>query len=131
VPPSPSPTFTAVPVASPTPAIRFVLGTWWKENNCYDLGVYGIVFDAQGNALKDITIEVLGEEKTYSTTSDGDGDYNIHLGSLLDHEDGATWYIQLKENGQIVSEKIQWNTSQDCNDEDKIQILHLEWKRKL
>lgn len=119
-----------MPAASPPPAIRFELGTWWKENNCYDLGVYGIVFDAQGNPLKGVTVEVIGEEETYSATSDGDGNYNIHLGSLPDHEDGATWYIQLKENGQIVSQKIEWTTSQDCDDTDDIQVLHLEWKRK-
>jgi hypothetical protein len=126
----PTPTFTAVPAATPTPAIRFELGTWWKENNCYDLGVYGLIFDAQGDPLEGITIEVVGEEDTYSDTSDSNGSYNIHLGTLLDHPDGAEWYVQLKEGGQIVSEPIEWNTSQDCDDTDEIQILRLEWKQK-
>ena len=120
----------AVPTATPVPAIRFELGTWWKENNCYDLGVYGIILDAQDNPLEGITVEVVGEEETYSATSDDDGNYDVHLGSLLDHPDDATWYVQLKEDGQIVSEKIEWNTSHDCEDEDEIQILHLEWRRK-
>jgi len=110
--------------------IRFELGSWWKQTNCYDLGVYGIIFDAQANPLQGITVEVIGEEDTYTATSDEDGNYDVHLGSLLDHPDGATWYVQLKENGQIVSKKIEWNTSQDCDGEDEIQILHLEWKRK-
>ncbi len=119
-----------MPADTPAPVIRFELGTWWKENNCYDLGVYGIVFDVQDNPLEDITIEVIGEEESYSATSDDDGNYDIHLGSLLDHPDDATWYVQLKEGNQIVSEKIEWNTSQNCDDEDEIQVLHLEWKRK-
>jgi len=92
--------------------------------------VYGIVFDAQDNRLEDVTIEVIGEEDTYSATTDDDGDYDIHLGSLLDHPDGATWYVQLREGDQIVSEKIEWNTSQNCDDEDDIQVLRLEWRRK-
>lgn len=126
----PAPSATAVPATTPAPAIRFELGTWWKENNCYDLGVYGLIFDAQDNRLEDITVEVIGEEDTYSETSDDDGEYDVHLGSLLDHPDDATWYIQLKDGDQIVSEKIEWNTSQNCDDEDDIQVLHLEWRRK-
>jgi hypothetical protein len=110
--------------------IRFDTGSWWKENHCYDLGVYGIVFDAQDKPLQGITIEVIGEEDSYSTTSDDDGDYDIHLGSLLDHPDGAKWLMQLRENNQIVSKPIEWNTSRDCEDEDNIQILHMEWKRR-
>lgn len=126
----PTPTLTGVPAATPAPTIRFELGTWWKENNCYDLGVYGIILDAQDNPLENITVEVIGEEETYSATSDDDGNYDVHLGSLLDHPDDATWYVQLKEGDQIVSEKIEWDTSQNCDDEDEIQILHLEWRRK-
>jgi len=105
------------------------LGTWWKENHCYDLGVYGIIFDAQDNPLMGITVEVVGEDETFTATSDEDGDYDIHIGALPDQPNGATWYIQLKENDQIVSERIEWETSQDCEDEDDIQILYLEWKR--
>lgn len=126
----PTPTFTPVPTATATPAILFELGAWWKENNCYDLGVYGVVTDAQDNALSGITIEVVHEDKIFTTTSDSDGAYNIYLGSLVDFEDGATWYIHLKESGQIVSEKLEWNTSRDCDDTDDIQVLRLEWKRK-
>jgi hypothetical protein len=118
-----------VPAATPAPTILFELGTWWKENNCYDLGVHGIIRDAQDNPLKGISVEVIGEEETYSEKSDGDGEYDIHLGTLLDHPDDATWYVQLKEGGQIVSEKIEWASSRDCEDEDMIQILRLEWKR--
>ena len=116
--------------ATPQPVMRFELGTWWKENNCYDLGVYGLILDVQDNSIEGITIEVIGAEDTYTATSDDDGSYDIHLGSLLDHPDGATWFVQLKENGQIVSQKIEWTTSQDCDDKDEIQVLHLEWKRK-
>jgi hypothetical protein len=135
IPPTPtlvpaSPISTPVPAATSAPAVLFELGTWWKENNCYDLGVYGIIFDAQGNPLKGITVEVIGEEETYSETSDGDGEYDIHLGTLLDHPDNATWYVQLKEGDRIVSERIEWNSSRDCEDHDMIQILRLEWKRK-
>jgi hypothetical protein len=119
-----------VPTATPAPVIRFDLGTWWKENNCYDLGVYGIILDTQDNTIEGITVEVIGAEDTYTATSDDDGNYDIHLGSLLDHPDGATWFVQVKENSQIVSQKIEWNTSQDCEDQDEIQVLHLEWKRK-
>lgn len=126
----PTPTFTAVPAATATPAIRFALGSWWKENNCYDLGVYGLVFDAQDNPIKGITIEVVGDDDTFTDTSASNGGYDIHLGSLLDHPDDTTWYVQLKDNGQIVSEKLEWDTSHDCNDKDQIQVLHLEWKRK-
>lgn len=89
-----------------------------------------MVSDAQDNPLEDIIVEVIGEEETYSATSDEDGDYDIHLGSLLDHPDGAKWNVQLKEGDQIVSDKIEWNTSQNCDDTDDIQILHLEWRRK-
>jgi hypothetical protein len=119
-----------VPAATATPTLLFELGTWWKENNCYDLGVYGTVTDDQDNAISGITIEVVQDDSTFTTTSASDGTYNIHLGSLLDYSDGATWYIQLRENGQIVSEKLEWNTSHDCDDADDIQVLRLEWKRK-
>jgi hypothetical protein len=125
-----SPISTPVPAATSAPTIRFELGTWWKENNCYDLGVHGIIFDAQGNPLKGISVEVIGEEETYSAESDGDGEYDVHLGTLLDHPDDAKWYVQLKEGVQIVSQKIEWATSRDCENGDKIQILRLEWKRK-
>lgn len=132
VPPTPAPippTATNVPVATSNPVARYKLGTWWKENHCYDLGVYGIIFDAQDNPLMGITVEVVGDDETFTATSDEDGDYDIHIGSLPDHPNGATWYIQLKENDQIVSQRIEWETSQDCEDEDDIQILYLEWKR--
>jgi hypothetical protein len=106
------------------------LGTWWKENNCYDLGVYGIISDAQGNPLEGITVEVIGENETYTAQSDDDGSYDIHLGSLPDHPNGAIWYVQLREGDQVVSEKIEWDTTQNCDDEDDIQVLRLEWRRK-
>ncbi len=135
LPPTPTPvpptaTPTAAPAATPTPAPRFELSSWWKENNCYDLGVYGIVLDAQGNPLSGITIEVIGNDETFTTTSGSDGEYNIHLGSLLDFPDGAAWYIQLKDKGQVVSDKLEWNISHNCDDDDEIQVLRLEWKRK-
>ena len=126
----PTPTFTTVPNATPAPAAFFDTGNWWKENNCYDFGVYGSVFDANDNPLSGITVEVIGEDETYTATSASDGSYSIHLGSLLDHPDGADWYVQLKENGRIVSGQTPWETSRDCDDEDEIQILYMEWKRK-
>ena len=120
-----------MPTATPEAVERFDPGSWWKENNCFDLGVYGIIFDAQGNPIEGITVEVIGTEDTYTATSDDDGNYDVHLGSLLDHPDGAKWLMQLRENGQIVSKPpIEWNTSRDCEDEDQIQILRMEWKRK-
>jgi hypothetical protein len=94
------------------------------------LGVYGVVTDAQDNGLSGIAVEVVHEDKTFTTTSGSDGAYNIYLGSLVDFEDGATWYIHLKESGRIVSEKLEWNTSRDCDDADDIQVLRLEWKRR-
>jgi hypothetical protein len=126
----PSPTFTSVPVATSTPTFNFQLSSWWKENNCYDLGVYGVVLDTDDDPLDDITIEVVGDEDTFTETTDSDGRYDIHLGSLLDYPDGATWYVRLKDGGQIVSDQLEWNTSQDCSDDDEIQILRLEWKRR-
>lgn len=109
---------------------RFELGVWWKENNCYDLGVYGLVLDAEDDPLSGITVEVFSEDETFTTTTDSDGEYHIHIGSLLDYPDGTTWYIQIKDEGQVASEKIEWNTSHDCDDKDEIQVLRLEWKRK-
>jgi len=126
----PPPTISTLPTTAPAPVIRFEVSGWWKRNDCSDLSVHGLVFDAQGNPLNGITVEVLGEEDTYAATSGEDGSYNIQLGSLLDQAEGATWHIQLRENNQIVSKKIEWNTSLDCQDADKIQVLHVEWKRK-
>ncbi len=117
-------------MTTPSPAPRFEPSAWWKENSCSKLGVYGSVYDAGGNPLAGITIEVRGDDDTFITTSASDGSYNIYLGSLLDYQDGTAWYVQLKEQGQIVSEMVEWNTSRDCEDKEEIQIVYLEWKRK-
>ena len=121
---------TAMPTGTPAPVVLFETGNWWKENNCYDLGVYGLVIDAQDNPVKGMIVEVFGAESNFNATSDEEGRYNIHLGSLLDHEDGATWFMRLNDQGQVVSKELEWNTSRDCEDEDDIQVLYMEWKRK-
>jgi hypothetical protein len=92
--------------------------------------VYGLVLDTDDDPLKDITIEVVGDDDTFTETTDSDGSYDIHLGSLLDYSDGATWYVRLKDGGQIVSDQLEWSTSHDCSDDDEIQVLHLEWRRR-
>jgi hypothetical protein len=135
IPPTPTsepaaPVLTTVPTTMPTPAARFELYSYRKENNCDDLGIQGVVYDAQGNPLPGITIEVTGSDETYTATSASDGTYNIHLGSLRDLPDEAsTWYVQLKDKDQIVSDKLGWTTSHDCGDAEAIQVVHLEWKR--
>jgi hypothetical protein len=114
----------------PAPARQFELYSYQKENNCDDLGIDGAVYDAQGNPLPGITIEVIGGDETFTATSANDGTYNIHLGSLRDLPDETTaWYVQLKDKGQIVSDKLGWTTSHDCSDAEAIQVVHLEWKR--
>jgi hypothetical protein len=127
---SSTPVLTSVPATTPTPASHFELYSYRKENNCDDLGIEGVVYDAQGNPLPGITIEVIGGDEAFTTTSASDGTYNIHLGSLRDLPEGAiAWYVQLKDKGQIVSDKLGWTTSHDCGDAEAIQIVHLEWKR--
>jgi hypothetical protein len=135
VPPTPmpepaTPALNAVAATTPTPASRFELYSYRKENNCDDLGIDGSIYDPQGNPLPGITIEVMGGDETFTATSANDGTYNIHLGSLRDLPEGATtWYIQLKDQDQIVSDKLGWTTSHDCGDAEAIQVVHLEWKR--
>ncbi len=125
-----TPALTAAPATTPTPASRFEIYSYQKENNCDDLGISGAIYDAQGNPLPGITIEVIGSDKTFTATSANDGTYNIHLGSLRDLPEGAaSWYIQLKDRDQIVSDKLGWTTSHDCSDAEAIQVVHLEWKR--
>lgn len=114
----------------PAQTPSFELYSYSKENNCDDLGVYGAIFDAQGNPLPGITIEVIGSDDIFTSTSAIDGTYNLLLGPLPDYPDGATWYVQLKDKGQVVSDKLGWTTSRNCEDEDEIQVVHLEWKQK-
>jgi hypothetical protein len=135
LPPTPTselaiPAPTAMPTTMPAPAPQFELYSYRKENNCDDLGIDGTVYDAQGNPLPGITIEVIGENETFTATSGSDGTYNIHLGSLRDLPDEASvWHVQLKDKGQIVSDKLGWTTSHDCSDAEAIQVVHLDWKR--
>jgi hypothetical protein len=130
VPFTPTPTLTAVPTATPNPAYRYELGTWWKENNCYDLGVYGIVFDDDDDPKSDVDIRVVGGGDKFKTETDDDGTYDFNLGSLLDYEDGEEWKIWLEDDDEQVSETIVWNSSRDCDDSDQIQVLYLEWNEK-
>ncbi len=73
---------------------------------------------------------MVGGDETYTSTSSDDGSYTIRFGTLLDYPDGMTWYAQLKNNGQAISDRFEWPTSHDCDDKDEIQVLHLEWMRE-
>lgn len=122
-----SPTLAA---ATPGPPTHFQLISAQRENNCYNLGVSGLIRDANGRPLPGITIEVVKGDRTFKAISFSDGRYSIHLGSLADYPEGSKWHVYLKEGQETVSDKLEWETSRNCNDPNKIQILRLEWKRE-
>jgi hypothetical protein len=134
-----SPLPTPVPAAPDTPPGRYEELDIEGDNNCSDIGVFGYVKDkGNDNPVQYVTIEVRGEfdddddefDGPYTDQTDENGRYDIYIGPI-DRVGGNNYAAKVIGPGNVTSEDtVEWETSKDCRDGGKIQIMQIEWGHK-
>ena len=118
-----------------TPAGSYEAEDIEPEQNCYDVGVRGRVTEkGRDDGVEYVTIEVRGDDDPFKGPFFGKtnsrGDYNIYIGSLEDVGEMEFQAIVVG-GGDIESEdKVEWQISDDCHDDDAIQVLEINWTRE-
>ena len=144
--PTPLPTYTATATDTPTVTntppptatatrIPFFVEDTDDHQNCYDIGMYGKVVDADGIPLGCVGVEY-GEEgiSTMNGATDVDGEFKLAL--IVDNRENAkkshVWYIRLMVNGQPASETFKWrsDTIKDCEKDNSVQVKEIKFRRR-
>lgn len=131
--PLPTKTFTPAPTATPVP----YWVTYEDHQNCFDIGMYGVVKDVQGLPKGGLTLQY-GEENVsgsnFSTTTDANGRFNVAL--IVGNKDLAqkphTWFIRVLENGQPASETFRWQSDsiETCDSKLSVQVKEINFQRR-
>ena len=137
VTPTPEPTKTFTPAPTPTPLPY--TATFKNHQNCYDIGMYGQVLDANGLPKEGVTLQY-GElnvgGSNFTATTDVDGQYSVAL--ILGSKDADNtkkshvWFAQVLENGKPASETFKWqsDTTKDCDKTNSVQVKEVNFQRR-
>jgi hypothetical protein len=117
-----------------TPAGAYELELKESQNNCAHAAVIGRVYNRNGETpVQYVTVEVTGDEDAfkgpYTAKSDKDGYYTVLIGALTEEIDGVEFKAKII-GPNVETESYKWEVSDDCHDEDGIQIMELEWERR-
>jgi hypothetical protein len=139
---TPTPTETGTPTETPTitatpTQVPFYVAEFKNYQNCYDIGMKGYVFDANGIPLEGIVVEY-GEDNisTFRTTTDVDGEFAVPL--ILGGKDKEnakrphTWFVRLYQDGAQASETFKWksDTIEDCDKSNSVQVKEVIFRRR-
>lgn len=159
VPPTPTPapaTNTPVPpdTPTPTPVVESVVATPTptpepdtppgryeedgidSEQNCAHVGVYGKVYTKSGkNPIQYVVVMVTGAKDPYKgpyfAKTDKDGKYTILIGELNEDFDGVEFEAKIVGGAGVESlDTPDWEVSDNCKDDNAIQVMKINWRRK-
>jgi len=127
--PTLTPTITQAPTITPTPDPFYVLTLRLSENTRYpDLGCSwfgfaGRITNASGYPIAGITIRIWTDNFTgLLTVSSASGEWEQFVN---DHPHSDSWYVQLYEDGQPVSQAVTVQTRADCGSA----LVTVDWRR--
>jgi hypothetical protein len=129
----PTPTNTSEPN---TPPGRYEEDDTDFDQNCAHVGVIGRVYHQDGEApIQHVTVQVTGDEDPYKgpykAKTNEDGYYTIVIGELKDDIDGVEFKAIITGGPGVESlDDPEWKVSSDCEYEDAIQIMEIDWQRK-
>lgn len=151
-PPPPPPTNTPVPAPTPVPANispvatptntaepgtppgRYEVEKEDGENNCGNVGVKGKVTEkGNDNPVQWVTIEVTGEDEfkgPYIGKTGSDGKYTILIGPVNDDINGIEFKVKVVGAGAESEDTVKWEASDDCEGDEDIQVMEIDWVRK-
>jgi hypothetical protein len=137
---TPTSTPTQEPTASPTPSptatpLPYLVIDFKDHQNCYDIGMFGRVTDANGIPKEGVTVEY-GEAGigTMLVTTDVDGQYRVPL--VVNNVENAkrthVWYVRVLENNALVSDTFKWQSDsiKDCDQPDSVQVKEVNFRRR-
>jgi hypothetical protein len=146
--PTPLPTYTPTvtntplptdtPTVTPSPTrIPFYVDDYRDDQNCYDIGMQGRVFNVDGMPLEGLTVEY-GEVdvSTMRATTDVDGEFAVPLILGATDKDNAkrshVWFVRIIENGVLASETFKWksDTIEDCDRDNSVQVKEVIFRRR-
>lgn len=141
--PIPAPVSPISPVAIPTntPEPSTPPGEYEEDDtdfdqNCAHVGLTGRVYQQNGEApIEHVTVQVTGDENPYkgpyTAKSNKDGEYTILIGELNKNIDGVEFEAIITGGPGVVSlDKVEWEVSDNCEDENAIQIFIIKWQRR-
>jgi len=125
----------ATPEPTPTP-LPYSVEEYEDYQNCYDIGMTGLVVDVNGLPLEGVVIQY-GEVdiSSFTTTTDVDGQFAVPLVLSGDNKDNATkphtWFVRVLEDGKPASENFKWksDTIEDCDSTRSVQVKDVKFER--
>jgi hypothetical protein len=130
---TPPPTSTFTPAPSPTPLPYFV--EYERHQNCFDIGMYGVVEDQEGFPKGGVVVEY-GEQgiSRFTATTDASGRYALAL--IVANKDLAkrphTWFIRVIEDGKPASDTFTWQSDsiETCDSRLSAQVMEINFFRR-
>jgi hypothetical protein len=127
----PTPTNTPEP---DTPPGRYEEDDIEIEQNCAHVGVYGRVYTQDGeDPIEHVTVKVTGNKNPYkgpyTGKTDKDGNYSILIGELKRDIDNVDFKAVITGGAGVESvDDPKWEVSDDCNDNNAIQVIRIDWQ---
>jgi hypothetical protein len=133
---TPAPTSTFTPQPSPTP-LPYTILDYQQHQNCYDIGMYGVVEDADGFPRSGAVLQY-GEQgvagSNFTATTDASGRYTVGL--IVANKDLAkeshNWFVRVIENNQPASETFTWQSDsiETCDSDLAAQVMEVNFIRR-
>jgi hypothetical protein len=133
---TPAPTSTFTPAPSPTP-LPYTIFEYDRHQNCFDIGMYGVVEDADGFPQGGVVLQY-GEQgvagSNFTTTTDASGRFAV--GMIVGNDDLADqphdWFIRVLENGQPASDTFTWRSDsiETCESDLAAQVMEINFIRR-
>lgn len=117
-----------------TPSGDYEIEVKEPHNNCAHVAVFGKVYNRKSETpVQYATIQVTGDEDgfkgPYTAKSDKDGYFTVVIGELSGEVDGVDFKAKIV-GPNVKTEGHEWRVSDDCHDEDAIQVMEIEWERR-
>jgi hypothetical protein len=138
VPPPQNTSPVATPINTPepgTPPGRYEIDDEQDDPNCAHVGLIGQVVQKNNDQpVSFVTIEVTGDDDNYKGPYYGktgaDGKYTIVIGEFTDDVKGTKFKAKVVGEGVDSEDTGEWIISDDCHNDDAVQIYEINWFRK-
>jgi hypothetical protein len=106
------------------------------DQDCANVGLIGRVYEQNGEApIEHVTVQVTGDEDPYrgpyTAKTNKDGEYTVFISGLNEDINGVEFEAVIIGGPGVESlDEVDWEVSDDCEDDDAIQIFIIDWQRK-